>query len=39
LSRKISVRAVDIEYQDWPSWGNSKIKPYGVSMGVGYRFF
>jgi hypothetical protein len=39
LTKKISFRAVDIEYQDWPAWGNSTIKPYGVSMGVGYKFF
>ena len=39
LTKKLSFRAVDIEYQDWPAWGNSSIKPYGASMGVGYRFF
>jgi hypothetical protein len=39
LTKKLSFRAIDVEYQDWPAWGNSSIKPYGASMGVGYRFF
>lgn len=40
LSRKISIRAVDFEYQDWPKWlNNSALYPYGVSVGVGYKIF
>jgi len=39
LTRRISLRALDVEYQFWPSWGNSTVSPYGASMGIGYRVF
>lgn len=40
LSRKLSLRAIDFEYQQWPVWfKNSGLYPYGVSVGVGYRVF
>ena len=46
LTRRISLRAVDFEYQQWPSWRdptltstNSTLKPYGASVGIGYRIF
>jgi len=39
LTRKISLRAMDAEYHYWPSWGNTKLLPYGVSVGVGYKIF
>lgn len=39
LTRRISIRAFDGEYQYWPKWGNSSLSPYGVSMGIGYRIF
>jgi hypothetical protein len=39
LTRRISVRALDVEYQYWPTWGNSTLSPYGASMGVSYRIF
>jgi len=39
LTRKISIRAFDGEYQYWPSWGNSKLLPYGASAGVSYKIF
>jgi Outer membrane protein beta-barrel domain len=40
LNRKISVRAVDFEYQQWPKWiNNDQLQPYGVSVGVGYKIF
>jgi opacity protein-like surface antigen len=39
LTRRLSVRLVDVEYQYWPEWGNSSLSPYGASMGVGYRIF
>jgi hypothetical protein len=39
LTRRISIRAIDGEYQYWPTWGNTSLAPYGVSMGVGYRIF
>ncbi len=39
LTRRLSLRAADVEYQYWPWWGNSSISPYGASVGVGYKIF
>ena len=39
LTRRISVRACDFEYQFWPNWLNGTLKPYGVSAGIGYKIF
>jgi hypothetical protein len=40
LTRRITVRAADFEYQFWPNWvNNNTLKPYGVSAGIGYRIF
>jgi hypothetical protein len=39
MTKRLSVRLVDVEYQYWPSWGNSSLSPYGASMGIGYRIF
>jgi hypothetical protein len=40
LTRKISLRAIDFEYQDWPKWvNNQSLMPYGASVGIGYRIF
>jgi hypothetical protein len=42
LSRKLTLRAVDFEYQHW-FWPDSvvdeTIHPYGVSVGMAYRVF
>lgn len=40
LTRKLTVRAIDFEYQDWPIWlNNSALLPYGVSVGIGYKIY
>lgn len=40
LSRKMTLRAVDFEYQDWPKWlNNNSLYPYGISVGVAYKIF
>ncbi len=40
LTRKITLRALDFEWQDWPKWiSNQSLRPYGISVGVGYRVF
>jgi hypothetical protein len=40
LSRKLTIRAVDFEYQQWPKWlPGEALYPWGVSVGVGYRVF
>jgi hypothetical protein len=40
VSSKLTVRAVDFEYQYWPVWlPNHSLSPYGVSVGASYRVF
>jgi hypothetical protein len=40
LTKRITVRAIDFEYQQWPQWLlNSSLSPYGASMGVSYKIF
>jgi hypothetical protein len=45
LTRKITLRAIDIEYQQWLKWPNirgfpnSTLYPYGGSVGVSYKIF
>ncbi|HWA93602.1 MAG TPA: outer membrane beta-barrel protein [Terracidiphilus sp.] len=42
LSNRWNVRAVDFEYQQWPSWyvnQNAQLHPYGFSSGISYRLF
>ena len=39
LTKRLSVRAVDFEYQLWPNWINGTLKPYGFSAGLGYKIF
>ncbi|MGO9317302.1 MAG: outer membrane beta-barrel protein [Terracidiphilus sp.] len=39
LTKKISLRAVDVEYHYWPWWQGTKLTPYGASVGIGYKIF
>jgi hypothetical protein len=40
LSRRLTLRAADFEYQYWPNWiNNESLHPYGFSSGVAYRVF
>jgi hypothetical protein len=45
LTKKITLRAIDFEYQQWPWWpnipGNPNVtlSPYGGSVGVSYKVF
>jgi len=40
VSRKVTFRAVDFEFQDWPDFlPDFNIHPYGVSVGMSYRVF
>jgi|ERR1039458_3280386 hypothetical protein len=40
LTKRISLRAVDVEYHYSPWWdSNSTLSPYGASVGVGYKIF
>jgi hypothetical protein len=39
LTKRLSVRAFDFEYQEWPKWlaGQGQLYPYGASAGLSYR--
>lgn len=42
LSKRISMKLPDFEYQQWPNWSEGTnstytLMPYGVSIGVSYR--
>jgi len=40
MSRRVTLRAIDFEWQYWPKWLNNKsLYPYGISAGVAYRVF
>lgn len=39
MTKRLSLRIPDVEYQYWPTWGNSTISPYGASVGIGYKIF
>jgi len=38
LSKRISARG-DFEFQQWPSWFNSSLAPYGLSAGLSYKIY
>ena len=39
LTRKITLRAINFEYQLWPNWLSGTLKPYGGDVGIAYRIF
>ena len=39
LTKRITLRAIDFEYQQWPNWLSSSLSPYGGSVGVSYKIF
>jgi hypothetical protein len=40
LTKRISARVPDFEYQQWPRWvNNQSLYPYGASVGVSYKIF
>jgi hypothetical protein len=45
LTKRITLRAIDFEYQKWPQWPNisglpnTTLSPYGASVGASYRIF
>jgi len=40
LSRKVTLRAIDFEFQDWPKFlDKATSRPYGVTVGMAYRVF
>jgi hypothetical protein len=39
LTRRITLRPIDFEYQQWPHWVDGALYPWGFSAGVSYRVF
>jgi hypothetical protein len=39
VTRRWSVRAIDGEYQYWPTFLTGHLTPYGLSAGISYRIF
>jgi hypothetical protein len=39
MTKRLSLRLPDVEYQYWPKWGNSTLSPFGASVGIGYKIF
>ena len=37
VGRRIRVRLVDFEYQDWPGFTYGAIHPYGISAGISFQ--
>lgn len=37
LSERVSLRAIDVEYQHWPQFTFGPLHPYGVSAGLSFR--
>jgi opacity protein-like surface antigen len=37
VSDRITIRAIDFEYQEWPQFTYGALHPYGISVGVSYR--
>jgi hypothetical protein len=37
LGRRVRVRLIDLEYQEWPGFTFGAIHPYGVSAGISYE--
>jgi hypothetical protein len=37
LTDRISVRAIEFEYQHWPQFTYGALSPYGLSTGVSFR--
>jgi len=39
LGDKLTVRAIDFEYQDWPQFTYGALHPYGLSVGISYHVY
>jgi hypothetical protein len=39
LTKRFTLRAVDVEFQQVPKWFGSSVSPYGASMGLSYKIF
>lgn len=39
LRHRLTLRVIDVEYQDWPQFTFGALHPYGASVGLSYRIF
>jgi hypothetical protein len=39
ITKRLTVRVVDVEFQNWPWFSFGPLKPYGVSSGLAFRVF
>jgi len=39
LTKRLYLRAIDAEYQYWPGWGPTALKPLGINAGLGFKVF
>ena len=39
ITRRISARLIDFEYQEWPGFTFGAIKPYGISAGISFQIY
>jgi len=37
VSDRLTIRAIDFEYQEWPQFTYGNLHPYGISVGLSYR--
>ncbi len=37
VTDRITVRAVDFEYQEWPQFTYGNLRPYGINAGISFR--
>jgi hypothetical protein len=37
ITDRISIRAIDFEFQDWPQFTYGTLHPYGISAGISFR--
>ena len=37
VSDRLTIRAIDFEYQEWPQFTYGNLHPYGISAGLSYR--
>jgi len=37
VGKRLRLRLVDFEYQEWPGFAYGAIHPYGVSAGISYQ--
>ena len=38
VTRKINVRVIDFEYQQWPGFSPNGLSPYVITAGAAYTF-